>query len=344
MVPFSPFQYVIGQVVMRYMHKLVATSLASIVLTISQSVFALDLNDNAKEVANKLNQLLQRTEPCDNNEPAFYCSGVIIHGQEFPVKDDNNNLLPSWYLPSYRTVGSFSYLRADITPHSGEPIWVNTGYILTPIDDLEKNKQFHYKVYCEYPADGSTYYDLETSCHFSTKNSSGATITSKDIKTADDYVSQFLVHPQEDDWRLYSIPLAFQPNKNDFDMAMELHKYIYKDHINKISKDVCNQDICRDHNELIISAWDKNIVAAAQVPIMAFFAIINDDQNPFFKGTGRISTSDDEMEQLFKDADAYAKATNYTRRIPVITIDMGKLRNGDKNVFSPAVRPVVMDR
>lgn len=328
---------------MLYKHKIISVTILNIFLTILQPVFALDLNANAKDVANKLNELYQRTKPCDNNEPAYYCSGIIIHGQEVPVKDQDNNFLPSWYLPSYRNIGSFSYLRADITPRTGEPIWVNTGYILTPIDELEAAKQFPYKVYCEYPGDGSSYDGLETSCYFSTTNSDGVTVSSSNIQSVDSYIQQFLVHPHEDGWKLYTTPLAFQPNKNDFDMAMELHQYIYKDHINNISKDVCNQDICRDHNELIISAWDKNEVDAVQVPIMAFFAIINDKENPFFKGTGRISTSDAEMEQLFKDADAYSKATNYTRRIPVITIDMTKLRKGDEDIFAPAIRPPVTE-
>lgn len=305
--------------------------------TMLQVAYALDANANAANVANKLNELYQRTEPCDNNAPAYYCSGIIIHGQEIPVKDDDNNLLPSWYLPSYRNVGSFSYLRADITPHTGEPVWVNTGYILTPIDEIAPNKQFQYQVYCEYPGDGASYGDYDSSCEFSRENHDREIISCSDIQSVNDYLAKFFSN-WEAGWNL-SMGCAFQPSKNGFDLAMGIHKYAYRDHIDNIDKASCSEKFCRDHNELIISSWDKTKVDDAQVPIMAFFAIINDNENPFFIGTGRVSTSDAELEQLFKDADAYSKKTNYTRRIPVITLDMAKLRNGEMNVFAPAVRP-----
>lgn len=318
-------------------YKIITSIVFCVLFAILSPAYAVEINANAKDVADKLNELYNHTKPCDNNEPAYYCSGIIIHGQEIPVKDDKDNLLPSWYLPSYRDVGSFSYLRADITPRTGEPIWVNTGYILTPLDDLDANKQFHYKIYCAYAGDGASFDDADVSCHFTLANTSDVMVDSKDIKTVDDYITKFFSNTPDNEWQLYA--LAFQPDKNGFDLAMQIHKYVYKDHINNISKSICNEKRCRDHNELIISTWDKNKVNDVQVPIIAFFAIINDDQNPFFEGTGRVSTSNAEMEQLFKDADAYSQATNFARRIPVITIDMAKLRSGEKDVFAPAIRP-----
>jgi hypothetical protein len=319
------------------MYKSIVASVICVLVGILSPAYALDANSNAKDVADKLNELYSHTQPCANDEPAYYCSGIIIHGQVVPVKDENENLLPSWYLPAYRNVGSFSYLRADITPHTGEPIWVNTGYILTPLDDVGSTKEFNYKVDCAYPGDGGSFGDAEESCHFSVEELPGVTVESTDIKTVDDYISKFFSNAGAGAWS-FSL-LGFQADKDGFDLAMQLHKYVYKDHFNNASKAVCHNNRCRDHNELIISSWDKNKISAEQVPLIAFFAIINDNQNPFFEGTGRTSTSNEEMEQLFKDADDYSKAAHFARSIPVVTIDMAKLRNGEPDVFAPAVRP-----
>ena len=206
-------------------YKIIAIAVFSILFTMLSPTYALDLNANAKDVADKLNELYSNTKPCDKNEPAYYCSGIIIHGQEIPVKDDNDKLLPSWYLRSYRNVGSFSYLRADITPRTGEPIWVNTGFILTPLDDVDANKQFPYKIYCAYAGDGASFDDADVSCHFNFLNSSDVMVESKEIKTVNDYLTKFFSNTPENEWQLY--PLAFQPDKNGFDLAMQIHKYVY---------------------------------------------------------------------------------------------------------------------
>lgn len=317
-------------------NKIIVTMTLGIALAmLHQPTYALDANANANDVAAKLNELYQRTQACDHDEPAYYCSGIVVHGQTVPTTTEDGKPVPSWRLPTYRNIGSFSYLRKDITPHYGEPIWINTGYILTPIDDLDTNKEFHYTVHCAYPADGASFDGLETSCNYSRMNFSTTEIYSKDIHTIDDYITKYL-DGYDTGWQLTGI--AFHTNKTEFDLAMQIYKYTF-DHMDKIDQRICNKDRCRVHNELIISAWEEKSVPDAQVPIMAFFAIINDDQNPMFTNPKRTSTSDAEMEQLFVDADAYSKATNYTRRIPVITIDMAKLRKGEPDIFAPAVRP-----
>ncbi|HTM64667.1 MAG TPA: hypothetical protein VL360_09275 [Gammaproteobacteria bacterium] len=320
-------------------YKFIVSSLFGLLIVVMSPAYAFDDNANAKDVADKLNELYSRTKPCDNNEPAYYCSGIVIHGQEVPVKDDNDNLISSWYLPTSRNVESYSYLRADITPRSGEPIYINTGFILTPVDELEAHKQFQYKVYCVYPVDGGTFGNADTSCKFSDSNYAGVVVDSKDIRSVNDYITKLLDNPTEPEWQATMGP-AFLADKNGFDLAMQIHQYVFKDHLNKVSKHQClSKTRCKVHNELIISTWEESKVAPEQVPVMAFFAIINDDQNPMFERTGRTSTSDAEMKQLFKDADDYAKAAHYSRSIPVVTIDMAKLRSGARDIFEPAVRP-----
>jgi hypothetical protein len=306
-----------------------------------QPVYALEVNANAKDVATKLNALYQHTEACNNNEPSYYCSGIIVHGQVVPTTDGYEHPSLSWYLPTYRNIGSFSYLRKDITPTTGEPIWVNTGYILTPLDDVEANNQFRYTVHCAYPGDGATFDGLETSCVFSRSNERGEEIFSHDIHSIDTYMKSYVINDFSE-WKP-NMAIAFPATKTEFDLVMNIYQYLFKDNWDQVAKSICHNKRCRDHNELIISAWEQDKVPSEQVPLLAFFAIINDDQNPFFENTGRTSTSPEEMKQLFADADAYSKATHYTRRIPVVTIDMAKLRKGEPEIFAPAVNPA-MDR
>lgn len=316
----------------------IITTMFCLLFAVIDPAYALDNNPHAKEVADKLNELYSHTKPCDNNAPAYYCSGVIVHGQVVPAKN-GSKIAPAWYLPSYRHIGSFSYLRADITPHKGAPIWINTGYILTPADDVEASKQYQYKVHCAYPFDGGTFGELETSCVFDRNNFNGETLSSSDFHSIDDYITKILDNPREPKWNATMGP-AFYGDKNGFDLAMQIHHYVFEEHIDKVSHGICQGKMrCRVHNELIISAWDADKVAPEHVPIMAFFAIINDDQNPMFESSGRTSTSEAEMKQLFKDADDYAKAVHYSRSIPVVTIDMAKLRSGASDIFAPAVKP-----
>jgi hypothetical protein len=317
--------------------RIVAIVFGIFLAVLQHTTYALDANANAKDVADKLNALYQHTQACNNDEPAYYCSGIIVHGQVVPAKDGDDKPALSWYLPTYRNIGSFSYLRKDITPSVGEPIWVNTGYILTPADDLEANKEFKYTIYCAYPGDGGTFDGLETSCVYSRTAMMGEEVSSDQIHLVADYITKYLDNPFTK-WKPV-VGIGFHTTKAEFDLAMHIYQYIFKDHLDKTDESFCGKDGCRVHNELIISAWEKKNVPDAQVPIMAFFAIINDDQNPFFKNTGRTSTSKEEMQQLFADAEAYSKATNYTRRIPVITIDMAKLRKGEPDIFAPAVNP-----
>ncbi len=309
--------------------KIFFIAVCSVLSFLLKSAYA---DDIATTAAEELNRLYQRTTPCDNNEPAYYCSGIIIHGQLAPDKD---NALPSWYLPGYRSIGSFSYLRADITSHVGEPIYINTGFILTPTDELEARNEFSYKLYCEYPGDGGSVGDVDSSCHF--KSNNYLTICGDEIQTVNDFFKKYLNDSRNIIWEELDLDCSFSPEKDRFDLAMQLHQFIYKDNLDKTyCKD---HTFCRVHNELMISAWDIKNVPDVKVPILAFYAIINDTSNPMFAASGRTSTSDAEMEQLFKDADAYSKATHYTRQIPIVTLDMSKLRSGAKDIFAPAVRP-----
>lgn len=287
----------------------------------------------AATAAGELNQLYTNTAPCDSNEPAYHCSGIVIHGQLTP---DTDNPLPSWRLPPHRNAGSFSYLRSDITPHVGEAVWINTGYILTPLDRVKERNQYPYKVYCEFPGDGATVGDVEVSCHLKSANEYRYVCTG-DYPSIDAFLTKYPPTQNGKYWSPDSNGCAFLADKNSFDFAMQLHKYFYRDHADKTR---CHEtSFCRTHNELVVGVWDEKQVPDVQVPIHSFFAIVNDTHNPMFKESGRTSTSKEELEQLFKDADAYNQATKGKRQIPVVTLNMGKLRSGEQDVFTPAVRP-----
>ncbi len=310
--------------------KILIITTCSILSLLSQSTYAEE--NIAASVSNELNQLYQRTTPCDKNEPAYYCSGIIIHGR----LPDDDDLQPRWYLPADSNVGSFSYLRADITPQIGEPVYTNTGFILTPIEELAEKNEFSYKLYCEYPGDGASVGNIDSSCHFEPNDY--LTVCRDEIKTVNDFTNKYLLNnPSHLTWEQLDGVCSFLPDKDRFDLAMQIHKFIYK---NNSDKTYCkDRTFCRVHNELIIGTWDINSVPDINVPILAFFAVINDTSNPMFAKSGLTSTSDAEIERLFQDADAYSKATNYARQIPVITLDMSKLRKGAKDIFAPAVRP-----
>lgn len=293
------------------------------------------LRYNNAAIADELNQLYSRTTPCSNNQPAYHCSGIIIHGQLVP---DTENPLPSWRLPGYRNIGSFSYLRSDITAHIGEPVWINTGFILTPLEEVAKRKQYPYKVYCEFPGDGGTVGDADNSCHFNS-DSEYSPVCTGNYNSIAEFLKKYPPDQYGSPWSPEYSRCAFLPDKNSFDFVMKLHKFFFRENVDKTR---CKETpYCRVHNEMVIGTWNTKEVPDINVPIQAFYAIMNDTFNPMFKGTGRTSTSEAELNQLFKDADEYSKATNNKRQIPVVTLDMGKLRNGDNDIFALAVRPKI---
>ncbi len=313
--------------------------------------------DNAKDAADELNALYARTKPCADNKAAYFCSGIIIRGRP-------NNEKLSWYLSDNRSVGSFSYLRIDITPHVGRPIFSSVGFILTPPDDLDQQKQYQYPVYCEYATDGWTSGGANSRCGVVDVNNktdhadADNTCRGKGIKTLSEYLQVYagkteLSQEQRDYFlQLYgeekfkkmenSISLngvcSFAPDKDSFDTAMSIHQYVYRDHPDTVgcswyfNKDDGKLSGCYNNNELVIGAWKPNEVNANQVPIKAFYVIINDSDDDTEGGHA------DGIQEAFQISDEYSKETRYERRIPVVILDMAKLKSGSAEIFSPAIR------
>lgn len=101
------------------------------------------------EAANKLNlRYADKPEICDNNTPAYYCSGVILRG----VADGNFD--PWNPSPSATALGaqSFSFVRDDANM---KQTFVPSGYILaTPADAVKQSKPVRYL--CIYPYNAGT--------------------------------------------------------------------------------------------------------------------------------------------------------------------------------------------
>src|SRR5689334_15322017 len=63
---------------------------------LTSGVHGQDINAaDSATVASELNALYNKTEGCSGDEPDYYCSGIILHADNFYFPEP-------WYLPNYR--------------------------------------------------------------------------------------------------------------------------------------------------------------------------------------------------------------------------------------------------
>lgn len=328
-------------------HNLKLTLALCIGLTSAQITHAQEANAmDSATVASELNALYNKTEGCSGNEPDYYCSGIILHADDFTKAE-------SWYLPDYRDVGSFSYLRTDSVSHTGSPIFAAiapmSGYILTPQSELESSQQYPYEVYCSYPSNGGTIYRDIHGCgkpiltRVLGKNVDYSTCASEKVFSIDDFIKKYAAtgvtigdDNKEIAFEYFTSSCSFSPSKEGFKQSMDIYKYLYRDHPTM----GCNFDLkvfndiedCMSHNELVISSWTKDTTPAELIPIKAFFAVVN----------AIYATPDDDINTIknaFRISAEYSKVTHDARHIPVVIIDMKKIKDGSRDVFSAAVEP-----
>jgi len=321
--------------------KVITTALSLLLLN---SIFVVAYADDSKTVADELNTLYNKTGGCSNGNPDFYCSGIILHAETLSETDE------PWYLPTTRDVGSFSYIRHDIVAHIGIPIWdvfLNTGYILTPPQELQNAKEYPYEVYCSYPVNAGSNSRLKYGCGdfklLHAKNTDYSNCASKGVSSIAQYMSKYsketVVPTQHGDMvvtQLDQEACSFSPTAAGFKLSMDLSKYILRDNPEKICTEYATDRedfFCRTNNELIISTWPKEKVDASQVPIKAFFVLIND--KPIYN-----NDVNEALRVAFKKSADYSAATHQSRHIPVVTIDINKLKDGSTDIFAPAVEPV----
>lgn len=320
-------------------------SLCIALANLAPIVHAQDLNaPDSATVANELNALYNKTEGCSGNDPDYYCSGVIVHADDFSYPEP-------WFLPAYRDVGSFSYLRSDIISHTGSPIFDGvstfTGYVLTSTNELITAHQYPYEVYCSYPENGGTDGREVHGCgkpmlmSMMGKNIDYSTCAGEKVFSIDDFMKKYstqdtaTVDGHEVKFDYIDSSCSFSSDKIGFKLSMDISKYLFRDN----PAIGCDADLkfgnieeCMSHNELIVSAWTKETTDVSQVPIKAFFAVIH--ANDF--------TADDDLKAIrsaFKTAADYATATHQSRQIPVVIVDMKKIKDGSPDVFSAAVEP-----
>ena len=293
-----------------------------ILLTFISTAYA---DESAVDTANDLNALYKRTADCDHGEPSYYCSGLILRGQLF-----RKEITEPWYLRSDSDSGSFSYIRSDVTALKGLPLYFTaiTGYILTPLDEVQSKNQYAYKPACFIPWDGFTF--GTASCHQSMTIDD--TCTNLGIVT----LSQFFAKYLDSDPSAFAPntsgqhACSFSPDYDGFKLGISVDKYIYRDHP---ELGLAEGDDSEAYNEMVIGSWPKDKVSADHVPLKAIFITINDG-GLFAK---KVDNYDNPVSAAFAAADAYKKATN--RDIAVVTLDVRKMHAGETDIFSPAIRP-----
>jgi hypothetical protein len=167
-------------------------------------------------------------------------------------------------------------------------------------------------------------------------NKDYSSCANKGIYTAAQYMDKYASEETRGDVPIVVVDVkacSFSPSNPGFKTSMELSKYLQKD----IPKKTCieyaftgNGDGCWTNNELIVSSWPKETVDVSRVPIKAFFVLINGG-NSYPN-----SNLQESLRVAFKKAADYSEATHQSRQIPVVTIDISKIKNGENDVFAIA--------
>jgi hypothetical protein len=183
-------------------------------------------------------------ERCENETPAFYCSGVILRG----VADGN---FDPWNPSTSSTrlgAQSFSYVRSDANMKS---TFVASGYIMTsPLNAIKQSKPVHYLCIYPYNAGTSGMSPMGKGCNASatTPPSAGddlSTCASKNATTVDSWLTYTKTNPQ--------CSLSTQ----DPAQFMTLLGVRAASPGNTA------------HNEMMIEAWSQNVPST--LPLAAFF-------------------------------------------------------------------------
>jgi hypothetical protein len=197
------------------------------------------------EMAKQLNvRYADKPERCDNNVPAYYCSGVILRG----VADGNFD--PWNPSPSATTLGaqSFSFVRDDANM---KQTFVPSGYILTtPADAIKQNKPVHYL--CIYP------YNAATSGMTPLGKGCNATATSQLPPDADFSTCASKNATTVDSWLAY-IKTSAQCSLS----VQDPDQFVTMLGVRAASPGNTA------HNELLIATWAQNV--ASRLPLEGFF-------------------------------------------------------------------------
>ncbi len=254
-------------------------------------------NAYANDEAAKLNQHWKNSNRtgCESSDPDYYCSGVIAH-----VFDDDSlhtsNSDP--WMPSDRgTVKvSFSYLRQDIPVDY--PLYesdTTIGAGYIFAPIASLTSAEQYTLLCEYPINGSTDQRTDKGC--------GPTCDSVGVKTSDAYLANVNLEPKT--------MCSASPDQAGFTMMLDTFK--------KLKAEQPPPSFMINWNELVIQEWSHK--ENKDVPIEAFFYEI---RNKIVDQPGKIKAD--------LAAQSYHRATGID--VPVVAVDVDKLKSGDDAPFS----------
>jgi len=253
-------------------------------------------NTYADDVATKLNQDWKNINrtDCKSGDPDYYCSGVIAH-----VFDDDPSLHANPWMPNDADKNkgsiSFSYLRQDIPVDS--PLYVSdttVGAGYIFAPIANLTSSQLFTLLCDYPINGSTDQRPAPGC--------GPTCESVGVKTSDEYLANVNIEPKT--------MCSASPDLAGFTMMLDTFK--------KLKAEQPPPIFMINWNELVIQQWSNK--EDKDVPIEAFFYEIN---APDVK---------DGKDKADDAAQKYHQATGID--VPVVAVDVKKLKSGDDAPFS----------
>jgi len=200
-------------------------------------------------LASRLNDRYAATrEKCEEQMPAYYCSGVMIRGTQ------NGNFDP--WNPSAQAIAlggvSFSYLRADAYVSD---VYRNSGFIvLTEQEAVSKNKSLDYL--CVYPYDAWTAQPQ--------RPAGGCGFQPRSVHIADSSTCDQVNATTESGWYTFTSNLAKQQDQCSLSTHdPEQFLTSLKVRANRLT------NMPDAWNEVLVSVWDQNV--PGQLPLEAFF-------------------------------------------------------------------------
>jgi len=198
-------------------------------------------------------------EKCEDDEPAYKCSGIMIRGVNNDLK-----LRYAWYMKQKnkeRDAFSLAYLRKDQKFSSIHGC--DSGFILYPHLKTPKERST-YKVYCSFPFNGATDYRKgRHGCGIFHGHSRSKHCNNLNIKSYSDWKTYF---KEKIKHKKMSLHCAFDLTKKSaakyFYIALKANSYI-QEHLPK--------DYAFAHNELRMAAWTAS--KTKKLPIEAFYYI-----------------------------------------------------------------------
>lgn len=270
-----------------------------------------------EETATALNSHYNRTQECSFGEPAYACSGVLIHTFDKEAKESRNGWMPT---PSGVEKGrvSFSWLRNDINIYHEDDslgsIYPGEGDITAGLIFETTNRAIIYgnipsEIYCAYGVNGETKSRNDFGCSMNLPN---VTIPNENnysscqplgVNKAEQLVEKYFIN-KEGIYQTGSIDqCSFSSDKSEFIEAMRVGPLAREYMLTPLR-----------NNEVVLKEWSE--VSDIEVPISAFFYTLN------YLGSSELGKQQAQTIQL-----EYFETTGEIK--PIIAVDMHIIKEGN---------------